>query len=114
MIDLIAPAIFYRLKQHGLKGNEIQIVYQRIIDCIFHNICRKSIQPYMNIDVIQFAKKAVTLKDKNMAARLYSWYLMCTKKRVIRDFMVEETGEIVYKDVTDGLMRLYPPPEFPC
>ncbi|MEM4964184.1 MAG: hypothetical protein QXT13_08560 [Pyrobaculum sp.] len=68
----------------------------------------------MNIDVIQFAKKAIVLKDNNMAAQLYSWYLKCTKKRVIRDYMIEETGEIVYKDVTDSFLNLYPPPEFPC
>ncbi|MEM4620757.1 MAG: hypothetical protein QW607_11175 [Desulfurococcaceae archaeon] len=113
MIDLLAPALQYVIKRDN-QHSDISRIYVMLIDCVFYNICRKEVKKYLEHDIVKIAKRAAELKDLKLAASVYSWYLMCTKKRIVRDYELEDTGEVVYIDVTESHMKLYPPPDVPC
>ena len=115
MIEYVTPALIYVLRSLGVRDKYLSVGSAYLIRCWAYKICAGA-GPYLQIcqgdPRCEYIKSVVEKRDRAGALGLYSWYLKCTGKRLVKLLDVEGVAEP--HDYTEDVIRRYPPPDWPC
>jgi hypothetical protein len=113
-VNYAKPAVALALRRYVRDKKFIGTYVSALYLCWKQGICAavNDLPPEALEDpVIKAARAAYELLDEDLAKMLYSWYVRCTGRRLVKLGQLTDTGELIPLDLTRGLPE---PPEWPC
>jgi hypothetical protein len=114
VINYSKPAVALALRKYVSDPRFITAYTSALYMCWAQGICKAvdDLPPEALEDpAIRAARLAYELMDLDLAKRLYSWFVKCTGRRLVKVGQRIDTGELIPLDLTRGLP---PPPDWPC